>query len=148
MRSFRSAKYPLVLLAFCPAANAGQHPGCSDPFAPLSDTSPHALREIAASCIDGTTAMLFYSRAYHADIMKDLRRLTRLHTPRSREDTARYEQGRIYVALAEEFARIAWRDGAIGAIDALNAAYDRSIETVEYTIKGYNLLISRSRAGE
>jgi hypothetical protein len=92
--------------------------------------------------------MLFYNRAYHAETMNDLRNLARLEIRGDGNDRVRYHQGRIFIALAEELARGAWRRGHRQTIEALNTAYDDSIETLEYTIKGYNLLISRGRRDE
>ena len=121
-----------------------EHPSCSHPFAVLPDPSAETLREIAASCRDAPTAMLFYNRAYHGNTIGYLRRLSRLETRGANEDALRYQQGRIFIALAEELARITWCAGDETVVEDLNAAYDRAIETLEYTIKGYNLLTGRS----
>ncbi|MEA3274991.1 MAG: hypothetical protein U9Q81_06825 [Pseudomonadota bacterium] len=121
--------------------HAQQHQACDSPFFSFDDPSPAALREIAASCEHRPVAMLFYNRAYHKEVLGDLRLLTGLHTYGTSEDQIRYEQSRIFIALAEELARRAWESGSCSGIASLNAAYDQAIETVEYTIKGYNLLI-------
>ena len=132
----------LVLILLHPVVTVGnEHPACTRPFASLPDASAEALREVASSCSDSSTAMLFYNRAYHATTIEHLRRFSQLETRGGSEDGVRYQQGRIFIALAEELARFSWRVGDQGVIDALNTAYDRSIETLEYTIKGYNLLI-------
>jgi hypothetical protein len=131
----------MTLMADSAFSGGSEHPACRMPFPAFDSPSTDFLRSIASSCRDEETAMLFYNRAYHREVMADLRRLCGLETGRDGEDEIRYEQGRIFIAVAEEMARIAWIEGRPGTLDALNAAYDRSIETAEYTIKGYNLLI-------
>ena len=147
MRKLYQTQLIALLLAHPVATTGSEQPSCDAPFVPFLDFSAEELREIAASCNDASTAMLFYNRAYHAIVMRKLRRISRLETRGGDEDEVRYEQGRIFTALAEELARIAWRPGEQDLIDDLNAAYDHSIETLEYTIKGYNLLIGKSGGG-
>lgn len=117
---------------------------CEAPFAAFWKVSPERLRHIAASCADRDIAMLFYNRAYHAKAMGALRRLSHLETRGSDEDTVRYEQGWVFIGLAEELARHLWSKGGDGSIRELNAAYDNSIQILEYTLKGYTMLIGGS----
>ena len=133
----------LVVSLGCGTAVAAGEPACQKPFQPLDDPSTAALREVAPFCSDPEVALLFYNRAYHREVLADLQLLQRLETYRTSEDRARYEQSRIYAGLIEAFAQRAWDAGHPGAIDALNGAYDVSITTVEYAIKGYTLLIGR-----
>lgn len=137
----KSLTFALIaqLLGGLPVA-AAQNPACSTPFPAEPSRSPEARREIAASCADDAIALLFYGRAYHAEVLADLHRLQGLETYRASADRLRYEQSRMFVALAEALAERAWEAGDPRVIRALNRAYDQAIDRVELTLRGYDRL--------
>jgi hypothetical protein len=132
-------------------ATANAATACDPPFARLAQTmaaSSEHLRALAAGCADPELARLFYSRAYHAEVVDDLNRLAQLQKGYASNDQRRLESTRIFVGLAEAFAEKAWHGsaGAVRAdtIRALTQAYDRTIDDVELTIRGFDLLVGRS----
>jgi hypothetical protein len=138
----------LVLGLGAGIASAAEDPACRAPFS-SPDQSPSELRAVATSCDDRDVALLFYGRAYHTEVLEELRKMGGLTTYRPTDDLARYHQSRIYAGLIEAFAERAWVGGETApVVRALNDAYDLSITTVEYTLKGYNALISRIGASE
>jgi hypothetical protein len=119
-------------------AVAGPAHGCSNAFAAdVVQAEPVRLRAMAADCDQPTTAELLYNRAYHAELLEDLALLARLQRGRPNSDRLHWEQGRIYIALAEAFAARAARAGTESATGELNRAYDGAIRLAERAINGY-----------
>jgi hypothetical protein len=121
---------------------------CREPFGATGDIprpDPAALRRIARDCTDAVVRRLYYNRAYHTELLADLRTLARLKKGYDAGDRTRLEQGRIYIGLTESFAARAWPRRP-GVIIALNRAYEQSIRTVELTIGGYDRLAARPPA--
>ncbi len=116
---------------------------CREPFAghiSASSASPADLRAVARRCSANAIGRLYYKRAYHAELMTDLRLMSQLRKGYAAADRMRLEQGRIYVALVEAFAVRAWAQQP-SVIDEVNLAYDQSIRIAELTIGGYDLLV-------
>jgi hypothetical protein len=121
---------------------------CREPFGGTRDTpqpDPAGLRRIARDCTDPVVGRLYHNRAYHAELLADLRSLARLKKGYRASDRTRLEQGRIYIGLSESFAARAWPRRP-DVITALNRAYEQSIRTVELTIGGYDRLAARPPA--
>lgn len=117
---------------------------CYTPFNHDAGEDPASLRLIARACIEPEIANLFYNRAYHAELLHKFRTLNRLQALKPNHTQTHYQTQRIFIGLAEAFARRAWQRGTGNAISQLNLQYDRSIEIAEYQLKGYDMLAAQS----
>jgi hypothetical protein len=119
---------------------------CGEPFGDIVGMhrlAPAELRRLAGHCADAGVSRLYYNRAYHAELLADLRLLSQLQKGYAGTDRTRLEQGRMYIGLVERFAARAWHQRP-QVIDELNQAYEQSIRTVELTIGGYDRLAAGS----
>jgi hypothetical protein len=111
-------------------------PACTDPFNADARAPAEALRATARRCVDPEVRALYFNRAYHQDKLGELQTLRHLQNPRPSDDGVRYEQGRIFIALAEVFAESAWRAGSRESLGERNGAYDRIIMILESRLRG------------
>jgi hypothetical protein len=125
-----------------PAAGAGvaeaEPAACLEPFGP-AESEPDALRKIARGCRVESVARLYAQRAYHAELISDLRVMARMQKAYADNDRIQLEQGRLFVALAEAFAERAYAERP-GVVEELNLAYEQSIRRVERCLDGYGRL--------
>ncbi|WP_428622728.1 hypothetical protein [Sedimenticola sp.] len=135
----------LLGLLFSLNGSAAKPDDCNNPFTHSSGYSPEQLRQVAEKCEETAIANLFYNRAYHAELLTKFQILNRLQAHQPNSDLAHYHTQRIFIALSEAFARRAWKQGNLQAIQQLNQQYDRSIEIAEYQLKGYDVLAARTR---
>ncbi|MCW8908902.1 MAG: hypothetical protein OQL28_16805 [Sedimenticola sp.] len=117
---------------------------CYTPFNHGAGEDPTGLRQIARACAEPEISNLFYNRAYHAELLRKFRTLNRLQALKPNHNQTHYHTQRIYIGLAEAFARRAWQRGTGNAISQLNRQYDQSIEIAEYQLKGYDMLAAQS----
>jgi hypothetical protein len=133
-----------LAVAISPAI--ADHKDCNNPFSHSADYTPHLMRQVAENCGESAIANLFYNRAYHAELLQKFQVINRLQTHQPNSDQAHYQTQRIFIALAEAFARRAWERGEKNVITQLNSHYDRSIEIAEHQLKGYNVLAAKTQA--
>ena len=130
--------FAIFILVFPGYLLADEHPACSKPGSAFIDNSADELRSIAASCKADNVARLFYNKAYHKDLLKEGKILSRLDTI---NDQSSYQitAYRLYIALVEELAPLYYPD-LNQRIEFLNQVYERRGEVVELRIRGYDKL--------
>ena len=137
----------IVLFVILTPAIAGDHPVCRSLAFDYNGLTPVEMRHIAATCYSDKMATLLYNRAYHANLLSEYERLSRL-TIRDRTGSAAHiESYRIHMALLESFAAKLAPDDPF-AIDLLNAQYELRREAIELRLKGYNWLVIRTPTPE
>lgn len=72
--------------------------------------------------------------------MEHFRAMAKLETYAQTDDFMHYEAQRMYIGLAEAFARSAWNNGNLDAITKLNKHYDHAIEVGELQLRGNEVL--------
>lgn len=131
----------LALLAASAAADP-QPPLACPALAPPAPAE--LLRQAAKSCDSQSLAMLYYNRAYHADLLEHYRSVMRLDSYRGQEDAKNYHAYRIFIGLSEALAQSrAASEGQTEAVAWLNSVYERAGEIAELRLKGYDNLADR-----
>ncbi|MES9871529.1 MAG: hypothetical protein ABW162_06430 [Candidatus Sedimenticola sp. PURPLELP] len=129
-----------VMLTFSLGGIAAEHPACTNPFLKQTVVTPGESRGIAISCTEEEISSLFYNRAYHQELLENFRSMAMLESYTETDDMMHYEAQRIYIGLAEAFARSAWNNGNLKAVSALNEQYDQAIAVGELQIRRNEVL--------
>ena len=134
-------KIQKILMALTLAASgtthAQEHPACKDLDYHIEPNDSYLLRTIASSCRSRPVTNLYYSRAYHADLIAEGTALAGLITYSHEGSEIYFESYRMYMALLEQLAPIWYEDSAERAF-FLNLEYERSSEIVRLRLRGYD----------
>lgn len=123
---------------------AGEHTACKNPFWDYAQQNPNELREIATSCSDEIISNLYFSRAYHKELLNEYQKLSRLEFYRATNDQMYLESQNMLIGLSEAFAYNRWKNGEDDVLGQLIDQYDQAIETTEYLIRGNEVLARNS----
>ena len=133
----------IVALLLSSGSLMAQPNACKRPFADFHHLSADELRSISDQCHDDGVAYLFMNRAYHKELLAELKGLGKLQSTTGENATRHYHTHRIYIGMSEALATEAWFKGHLRVIDVLNDSYDQALDLAEYQIKGNDLLVHR-----
>jgi len=114
---------------------------CENPFLDFSQLTPSELRRIGLACSNDGVKDLYLNRAYHLELLIELKAVTHLESLRGERKTRHYHTQRILLGLSEAMAYGAWKQGQSSIILSLNRSYDEAIEIAEYQLRGNDLLV-------
>ena len=125
-------------------AGPATHSACNNPFWDYSAQSPDELRKIAETCDSDQISNLYFSRAYHIELLNEYKALAALKAYKKSNDQMYIERQRMFIALSEAFAYDKWKNGNDAVLSNLIDHYDQAIEVTEYLLWGNEVLARNS----